>query len=157
VAPTRIVRAQTQHEGDLTVHTRSLAVVAVAALALIPVACSDDTEPTAGATTTTAATSTAPTTTADGDLDAFCSAGGEIDAATSTIDSPDAAVTVFTDLQPTIDTMVAAAPAGVAGDARAFSDHVDGALSSKDFTAFEDGTVDSLVARFESACAGAEG
>ncbi len=138
-------------------HTRSLAVVAVAALALIPVACSDDTEPTAGATTTTAATSTAPTTTPDGDLDAFCSAGGEIDAATSTIDSPDAAMTVFTGLQPTIDTMVATAPAGVAGDARAFSDHVDDALSRKDFTAFEDGTVDSLVARFESACARAEG
>ncbi len=131
--------------------TRSIAIVAIAALALIPAACSDDSETAAEAPSTT--TSAPP---ADGDLEAFCAAGSEIDTATSTIDSPEAATTVFTDLQPTIDDMVANAPTDVAQDARAFSTHVDDALASGDFTAFEDGTVDTLVAKFEAACSGAE-
>lgn len=138
-------------------HTRPFAIAAIAALALVPVACSDESEPSADTTMTT---SEAPTTTtapvADGDLEAFCAAGGDIDTATATIDSPDAAVTVFTGLRPTIDEMVAAAPTDVAEDAQAFSDHVDDALSSGDFAAFEDGTVDALVARLEAACSGAD-
>lgn len=142
--------------------TRPLAITALAALALFATACSDDSKNTVDASSTTSAPSVSQTTagastaatgpSTGGDLEAFCSAGAEIDTATSAIDGPEAAVTVFTDLRPTIDDMVASAPDDVADDAQAFADHVDDAVASRDFTAFEDGTVDALVAELDAAC-----
>lgn len=137
-------------------HIRPLAIAAIAALALIPAACSDDNEPAAASSSTSTVPATTTASTEGGELEAFCAAGGEINSATASIDSPEAATTVFTDLQPTIDDMVAAAPTDLADEAQAFAGHVDGALSSGDFTAFEDGTVDALVASFEDACAGGD-
>jgi hypothetical protein len=87
------------------------------------------------------------------DLAAFCEAGAEIESRTATIDSPEAAVTVFTDLRPTISDMVDAAPDDLAEAASSFADHVDTLLETGDPTPFEDGSVDELVSRFDDACA----
>jgi hypothetical protein len=121
---------------------------AAATLSLLLLAgCGDD--------DSTAATSTTEVpTTAAGDLATFCDAGAEIESSTAIIDSPASAITVFGGLDATIDEMVAAAPPELADDAQAFADHVDDAVASGDFAAFEDGTVDALVTDFQAACTG---
>jgi hypothetical protein len=138
------------------VQARPLAIAAIAALTLISAACSDDNEATSASSSTSASLVATSAPSDAGELEAFCAAGGDINSATATIDSTEAATTIFTDLQPTIEKMVAAAPTDLADEAQAFADHVDGALSSGDFTAFEDGTVDALVADLEAACSGAD-
>lgn len=135
--------------------TRPFVIATITALTLIPTACSDNGEPAADASSISSSTTTntTPTSAAKSDLTAFCAAGARIETATSTIDSPESAVTVFTGLQSTIEEMVSAAPDDLAEDAKAFSGHIDHALSADDFAAFEDGTVDALVAKFDAACA----
>lgn len=95
---------------------------------------------------------TAPTTTVAGDLDAFCALGATIEQETAAIDSPEAAVEVFTELDDTLTGLEEAAPPAVADDARTFVETALVAVETGDFSAFEDGTVDELVANFDAAC-----
>ena len=88
-----------------------------------------------------------------GDTAAFCAAGEAINAKTSTIAGPDQAVTVFTELDPTLDTMLATAPAEVTGAAATFVSTARASVRSGDFTPFEDGTIDALVQQFDAVCA----
>ncbi len=83
---------------------------------------------------------------------AFCAAGETINSRTSTIGSPDQAVTVFTELDPTIDAMVANAPEQVADAAATFVSTARASVASGDFTPFEDGTIDALVKQFDAVC-----
>lgn len=130
----------------------------IASTALLIAGCSTDSTDTAGSpndVTTTVAPSTtvAATTASAGDEAAFCAAGEAINAKTSTIAGPDQAVTVFTELDPTLDTMLATAPAEVAGAASTFVSTARASVKSGDFTPFEDGTIDALVQQFDAVCA----
>ena len=83
---------------------------------------------------------------------AFCAAGETINSRTSTIGSPDQAVTVFTELDPTLDAMVANSPEQVADAAATFVSTARASVASGDFTPFEDGTIDALVKQFDAVC-----
>jgi len=83
---------------------------------------------------------------------AFCAAGETINSRTSTIGSPDQAVSVFTELDPTLDAMVANAPEQVADAAATFVSTARASVASGDFTPFEDGTIDALVKQFDAIC-----
>lgn len=83
---------------------------------------------------------------------AFCAAGETINSRTSTIGSPDQAVNVFTELDPTLDAMVANAPEQVADAAAAFVSTARASVKSGDFTPFEYGTIDALVEQFDAVC-----
>ena len=65
---------------------------------------------------------------------------------------PEQAVEVFTELDPTLDTMLSTAPDAVADAAETFVTTARASVSSGDFTPFEDGTIDALVERFEVVC-----
>lgn len=127
---------------------RLLSMIAVAGGLLLPGCTSDDSKE--AASDSAAATSSTASTTTDrnGNIAAFCAAGETIDARTSTISSPEQARAVFTELDPTLDTMLATAP----DDAATFVSIARAAVKSGDFTPFENGTVDSLVARLDTAC-----
>ncbi len=130
----------------------------IASTALLVAGCSTDSSDTADApkdvTTTVAPTTTIlVTTTSAGDKAAFCAAGEAINAKTSTIAGPDQAVTVFTELDPTLDTMLASAPTEVADAAATFVSIARASVKSGDFTPFEDGTIDALVQQFDAVCA----
>ncbi len=84
-----------------------------------------------------------------GDVAAFCAAGQSIESATANIDSQEAALVAFSDLGPVIEDLVDNAPDDIADDATAFADHVNEAVETGDFTAFED---DTIVARFDALC-----
>lgn len=83
---------------------------------------------------------------------AFCAAGETINSRASTIGSPDQAVSVFTELDPTLDAMVANAPEQVADAAATFVSTARASVKSGDFTPFEDGTIDALVKQFDAVC-----
>lgn len=131
----------------------------IASTALLIAGCSTDSTDTAGSpndVTTTVAPSTtvAAATASAGDEAAFCAAGEAINAKTSTIAGPDQAVTVFTELDPTLDTMLATAPAEVAGATSTFVSTARASVKSSGLaTPFEDGTIDALVQQFDAVCA----
>ena len=130
----------------------------IASAALLVAGCSTDSTDTAGSpkdvtTTVAPATTIAAATTSDNDTAAFCAAGEAINAKTSTIAGPDQAVSVFTELDPTLDTMLASAPAEVADAAATFVSTARASVKSGDFTPFEDGTIDALVQQFDAVCA----
>ena len=83
---------------------------------------------------------------------AFCKATGEIDVATADIHSQADAVAAFTKVKPKIDQAVDQAPDAVKADARAMADAVDTGLSTNDFSAFEDGSLDGASQRIERYC-----
>lgn len=89
---------------------------------------------------------------AGGDVAAFCAAGQSIESATAVIDSQESALVAFSALGPVIQDLVDTAPDDIADDAGAFADHVSEAVESGDFTAFEDSTVDTILARFDALC-----
>jgi len=124
----------------------------IASTALLVAGCSTDAPK--DVTTTVAPTTTIlVTTTSAGDKAAFCAAGEAINAKTSTIAGPDQAVTVFTELDPTLDTMLASAPTEVADAAATFVSIARASVKSGDFIPFEDGTIDALVQQFDAVCA----
>lgn len=131
---------------------RLLSLIAVAGGLLLPGCTSDDSKE--AASDSAAATSSTASTTTDrnGNVAAFCAAGETIDARTSTISSPEQARAVFTELDPTLDTMLATAPDDVTDAAATFVSIARAAVKNGDFTPFENGTVDSLVARLDTAC-----
>jgi len=61
-------------------------------------------------------------------------------------------VSVFTELDPTLDAMVANAPEQVGDAAATFVSTARSAVKSGDFTPFEDGTIDTLVKQFDAVC-----
>ena len=83
---------------------------------------------------------------------AFCKTTGEIDAATADIHSQADAVAAFTKVKPKIDQAVDQAPDAVKADTRLMADAVDNALSTNDFSAFEDGSLDAPSQSIESYC-----
>lgn len=105
-----------------------------------------------GRSATTTTTTTAESST-DSDTAEFCAAGATINTKTGTITSPEEAASVFTELDPTLETMVASAPADVADAAATFVTTARASVASGDFTPFEDGTVDALVEQFDAVCA----
>jgi hypothetical protein len=110
--------------------------VAMALLLLLPLAaagCGDDSSPTTAKA-------------------AFCKTTGEIDAATADIHSQADAVAAFTKVKPKIDQAVDRAPDAVKADARVMADAVDNALSTNDFSAFENGSLDAASQSIESYC-----
>lgn len=115
-----------------------------------PVGCSDDATDTADGAD--ASTTTVASAASGGDNEAFCAAGETINTKTSSIASPEQAVEVFTELDPTLDTMLSTAPDAVADAAETFVTTARASVSSGDFTPFEDGTIDALVERFEVVC-----
>ena len=86
------------------------------------------------------------------DKAAFCKTTAEIDAATADIHSQADAVTAFTKVKPKIDQAADQAPAAVKADTRVMADAVDNALSTSDFGAFENGSLDAASQSIESFC-----
>ncbi len=60
---------------------------------------------------------------------------------------------MFTELDPTLDTMLASAPTEVADAAATFVSIARASVKSGDFIPFEDGTIDALVQQFDAVCA----
>ena len=86
------------------------------------------------------------------DRAAFCKTTSEIDAATADIHSQADAVAAFTKVKPKIDQAVDQAPDAIRADARVMADAVDNGLSTNDFGAFEDGSLDAASQSIESYC-----
>lgn len=136
--------------------TRSFVAVSLAAAVSCIAGSSSGSADSADATNGTlpAATIGVETTTdGGGDVVAFCAAGEVINDKTATITGPEQAVSVFTELDPTLDSMEASAPPAVADAAATFVSTARASVASGDFTPFEDGTVDALVAQFDAVCA----
>lgn len=132
-------------------------VLTLASVVLAGASCSDDTtDSSSAARSTTAAPSTSTERAApeDGDTQAFCAAGETINAKTASITGPEQAVSIFTELDPTLETMLTTAPPAVATAAKTFVSTARSAVASGDFTPFEDGTVDALVEQFDAVCSG---
>ena len=87
------------------------------------------------------------------DKAAFCRTTSEIDAATADIHSQADAVAAFTKVKAKIDQAVDQAPAAVKADTQVMADAVDNALSTSDFGAFENGSLDAASQSIESFCA----
>ena len=83
---------------------------------------------------------------------AFCKTTAEIDAATADIHSQADAVVAFTKVKPQIDHAADQAPDAVKADTRVMADAVDNALSTSDFSAFENGSLDAASQNIESFC-----
>jgi ABC-type transporter Mla subunit MlaD len=83
---------------------------------------------------------------------AFCKTTAEIDAATADIHSQADAVAAFTKVKPKIDHAVDQAPTAVKADTQVMADAVDNALSTSDFGAFENGSLDAASQSIESFC-----
>ena len=83
---------------------------------------------------------------------AFCKTTSEIDAATADIHSQADAVAAFTKVKPRIDQAVDQAPDAVKADTRVMAEAVDNALSTSDFSAFENGSLDAASQNIESFC-----
>lgn len=135
---------------------RRFVVVSLAAGVLCAAGCSSGSAEGADATNGTlpaATTGVETTTDGGGDVVAFCAAGEVINDKTATITGPEQAVSVFTELDPTLDSMEASAPPAVADAAATFVSTARASVASGDFTPFEDGTVDALVAQFDAVCA----
>lgn len=132
------------HQTHRPTRTRRTVGIVLVGAVLIAGGCSDNTG---------ADTATASETATAGDPVAFCEAGETINAKTSAIASPEQAVEVFTDLDPTLDTMLSTAPAAVGDAAETFVSTARASVRSGDFTPFEDGTIDALVAQFDAVCA----
>ncbi len=86
------------------------------------------------------------------DKAAFCKTTGEIDAATADIHSQADAVAAFTKVKPQVDQAVSQAPDAIKADTRVMSDAIDTALSTSDFSAFENGSLDEASQNIESFC-----
>ena len=82
----------------------------------------------------------------------FCRTTSEIDAATAAIHSQADAVAAFTKVKAKIDQAVDQAPAAVKADTQVMADAVDNALSTGDFGAFENGSLDAASQSIESFC-----
>ena len=111
-------------------------LVTIAIALLLPIAavgCGDDNSPSTGKA-------------------AFCKTTAEIDAATADIHSQADAVAAFTKVKPKIDQAVDQAPDAVKADTQVMADAVDNALSTSDFSAFENGSLDAASQSIESYC-----
>ena len=116
---------------------RATRLAPIAIALLLPIAavgCGDDNSP------------------ASTDKAAFCKTTAEIDAATADIHSQADAVAAFTKVKPKIDQAVDQAPDAVKADTRVMADAVDNALSTSDFGAFENGSLDAASQSIESFC-----
>jgi hypothetical protein len=89
---------------------------------------------------------------ANGDKAAFCKTNLQIDAATANIHSEADAVAAFTKAQPMIRRAVRQAPDAVKADADTMAKAADHALSTKDFSAFENVSLDAPSKRIEKYC-----
>jgi hypothetical protein len=113
--------------------TRPATVAMALLLPLAAIGCGDDNSPST-------------------DKAAFCKTTGEIDAATADIHSQTDAIAAFTKVKPQIDQAVEQAPDAVKADTRVMADAVDTALSTSDFSAFENGSLDAASQSIESYC-----
>lgn len=116
-------------------------------------ACSSDTTSASKTTGNAATNATTSAAGAGGDLASFCAAGETINARTATIAGPDEAVAAFTELDATLDTLLASAPDEVAEAAATFVSTARSSVATGDFSPFEDGTIDGLVGQFDAICA----
>lgn len=86
------------------------------------------------------------------DKAAFCRTSAKIDAATANIQSNDDAVAAFTKAQADVHLAVREAPADIAADVKVVAAAIDEGLKTKDFSAFQDGTLDAHTKRLDSYC-----